>query len=91
MTKKVVLGGGCFWGMQDLIRKQNGVVKTTVGYSGGNVENPTYENHEGHAEVVEIEYDPATFTVKEKEMERIEFYSILSVNNIKTSFSLRGQ
>ncbi|OGC69551.1 peptide-methionine (S)-S-oxide reductase [candidate division WWE3 bacterium RIFOXYC1_FULL_39_7] len=65
MTKKVVLGGGCFWGMQDLIRKQNGVVKTTVGYSGGNVENPTYENHEGHAEVVEIEYDPAKTSFKQ--------------------------
>ncbi len=57
MTKKIVLGGGCFWGLQDLIRKQPGVVKTTVGYSGGSVENPTYENHAGHAEVVQIEYD----------------------------------
>ncbi len=53
MIKKTVLGGGCFWGMQDLIRKQKGIVNTTVGYSGGSVENPTYENHEGHAEVVE--------------------------------------
>lgn len=57
MLKKIVLGGGCFWGLQDLIRKQTGVVKTTVGYSGGEVLNPTYENHTGHAEVVEIEYD----------------------------------
>lgn len=57
MTKKIVLGGGCFWGLQDLIRKQAGVVKTTVGYSGGEIANPTYENHEGHAEVVEIQYD----------------------------------
>ncbi len=57
MIKKIVLGGGCFWGLQDLIRKQEGVVATTVGYSGGSVINPTYENHEGHAEVVEIEYD----------------------------------
>lgn len=57
MIKKIVLGGGCFWGLQDLIRKQTGVIKTTVGYSGGEVENPTYENHAGHAEVVEIEYD----------------------------------
>ncbi len=57
MIKKVVFGGGCFWGLQDLIRKQPGVVNTTVGYSGGEVENPTYENHKGHAEVVEIEYD----------------------------------
>lgn len=57
MIKKIVLGGGCFWGLQDLIRKQTGVIKTTVGYSGGQVLNPTYENHAGHAEVVEIEYD----------------------------------
>ena len=59
MIKKVVLGGGCFWGMQDLIRALDGVVETTVGYSGGKVKDPTYENHEGHAEVVEIAYDTA--------------------------------
>lgn len=53
----MVLGGGCFWGLEELIGKQEGVVKTTVGYSGGKIENPTYENHEGHAEAVEIEYD----------------------------------
>ncbi len=57
MIKKIVLAGGCFWGLQDLIRKQHGIVSTTVGYTGGKVENPTYENHEGHAEAVEIEYD----------------------------------
>lgn len=57
MIKKIVLAGGCFWGLQDLIRQQQGVVKTQVGYTGGEVENPTYENHEGHAEAVEIEYD----------------------------------
>ncbi len=64
MLKKIVLGGGCFWGMQDLIRKQEGVVNTRVGYSGGKVENPTYENHEGHAEVVEIEYDTEKISLK---------------------------
>ena len=57
MIKKIVLAGGCFWGLEDLIRKQPGVVNTTVGYTGGSVVNPTYENHEGHAEAVEIEYD----------------------------------
>lgn len=57
MTKKIVLAGGCFWGMEDLIRNQPGVTNTIVGYAGGNVENPTYENHEGHAEAVEVEYD----------------------------------
>ncbi len=57
MIKKIVLAGGCFWGLEDLIKKQIGVINTTVGYTGGVVENPTYENHEGHAEAVEIEYD----------------------------------
>ncbi len=57
MTRKIVLAGGCFWGLEDLIRKQPGVVNTTVGYTGGQVANPTYENHKGHAEAVEIEYD----------------------------------
>jgi peptide-methionine (S)-S-oxide reductase len=57
MIKKIVLAGGCFWGLQDLIRKQPGVIKTRVGYTGGSVKNPTYTNHEGHAEAVEIEYD----------------------------------
>lgn len=55
--KKIIIAGGCFWGMEELIRKQPGVVNTTVGYTGGKVENPTYENHEGHAEAVEIEYE----------------------------------
>jgi peptide-methionine (S)-S-oxide reductase len=57
-SKTMVLAGGCFWGMEELIRKQPGVLNTTVGYTGGKVENPTYQNHEGHAEAVEIEYDP---------------------------------
>jgi len=57
MLKKAIFAGGCFWGLQDLIRKQDGIVKTQVGYTGGSVENPTYENHTGHAEAVEIEYD----------------------------------
>jgi len=58
MTKKIVLAGGCFWGLEELIRSQPGVVDTLVGYTGGSVDNPTYENHTGHAEAVEIEYDP---------------------------------
>jgi len=57
MSKKIVLAGGCFWGMEELIRKQPGVINTQVGYTGGIVENPTYENHKGHAEAVEIEFD----------------------------------
>ncbi len=53
------LAGGCFWGMQDLLRAQPGVIRTEVGYTGGKVRNATYQNHEGHAEAVEIWFDPA--------------------------------
>ncbi|RWD50429.1 MAG: peptide-methionine (S)-S-oxide reductase [Mesorhizobium sp.] len=58
MTEKAVLAGGCFWGMQDLIRKLPGVVETRVGYTGGNVPNATYRNHGDHAEGIEIVFDP---------------------------------
>lgn len=54
---RAVLAGGCFWGMQDLIRKQVGVEKTRVGYTGGDVKNATYRNHGTHAEAIEIEFD----------------------------------
>jgi peptide-methionine (S)-S-oxide reductase len=64
MTKKIVLAGGCFWGLEDLIRDQPGVINTEVGYTGGSVENPTYQNHEGHAEAVEIEFDPEKTSYK---------------------------
>lgn len=57
-TERAVLAGGCFWGMQDLIRKLPGVVSTRVGYSGGNVRNATYRNHGNHAESIEIIFDP---------------------------------
>lgn len=57
-TKATVLAGGCFWGMEDLFRARPGVVDTEVGYAGGKNENPTYENHPGHAEALRIEYDP---------------------------------
>lgn len=57
-TEKAILAGGCFWGMQDLIRKRPGVVSTRVGYSGGDVPNATYRNHGTHAEAIEIEFDP---------------------------------
>ncbi|MQY29314.1 peptide-methionine (S)-S-oxide reductase MsrA [Nocardia aurantia] len=58
-TRKAILAGGCFWGVEDLIRKQPGVVSTEVGYTGGRNDHPTYRNHPGHAEAVEITYDPA--------------------------------
>jgi peptide-methionine (S)-S-oxide reductase len=57
-TQRAVLAGGCFWGMQDLIRKQPGVISTRVGYTGGEVAHATYRNHEGHAEAIEIIFDP---------------------------------
>jgi peptide-methionine (S)-S-oxide reductase len=57
-TERALLAGGCFWGMQDLIRKQPGVVSTRVGYTGGDVPNATYRNHGTHAEAIEIEFDP---------------------------------
>ena len=56
--ERAVLAGGCFWGMQDLIRRHDGVISTRVGYSGGDVPNATYRNHEGHAEAIEIIFDP---------------------------------
>ena len=57
-TEKAILAGGCFWGMQDLLRRRPGVISTRVGYTGGNVANATYRNHEGHAEAIEIIFDP---------------------------------
>ncbi|MEQ5872363.1 peptide-methionine (S)-S-oxide reductase MsrA [Sagittula sp. NFXS13] len=58
MSERAVLAGGCFWGMQDLIRKLPGVEKTVVGYTGGDVPNATYRNHGTHAEGIEIIFDP---------------------------------
>jgi peptide-methionine (S)-S-oxide reductase len=57
-TERAVLAGGCFWGMQDLIRKMPGVLSTRVGYTGGDVPNATYRNHGSHAEGIEIVFDP---------------------------------
>ena len=59
------LAGGCFWGMEDLIRKLPGVIDTTVGYTGGDVANATYQNHEGHAEAIEIKYDPSKISYEQ--------------------------
>jgi peptide-methionine (S)-S-oxide reductase len=58
-TKTAILAGGCFWGIQDLIRMLPGVESTRVGYTGGQNDHPTYRNHPGHAEAIEITYDPA--------------------------------
>ena len=66
MTKETaILAGGCFWGMQDLIRKRPGVIGTTVGYTGGDVANATYRNHGSHAEGIAIEFDPAVVSYRE--------------------------
>ena len=64
-TERAVLAGGCFWGMQDLIRKQRGVVSTRVGYSGGDVANATYRNHGTHAEAIEVIFDPALLSYRD--------------------------
>lgn len=65
MTETAILAGGCFWGMQDLIRRQPGVISTRVGYSGGDVENATYRHHGTHAEAVEIVFDPERTSYRE--------------------------
>jgi peptide-methionine (S)-S-oxide reductase len=57
-NESAVLAGGCFWGTQDLLRRSSGVISTRVGYTGGDVANATYRNHEGHAEAIEIVFDP---------------------------------
>jgi peptide-methionine (S)-S-oxide reductase len=62
--ERAVLAGGCFWGMQDLIRRYPGVVSTRVGYTGGNVPNATYRNHGTHAESIEIIFDPAMISYR---------------------------
>lgn len=64
-VKKVYIAGGCFWGMEDLFRKRPGIEDTEVGYMGGNNENPTYQNHPGHAEALEIAYDSNETSFKE--------------------------
>lgn len=63
-TERAVLAGGCFWGMQDLIRKMPGVASTRVGYSGGDVPNATYRHHGTHAEAIEIIFDPAVLSYR---------------------------
>ena len=65
VNEKAILAGGCFWGMQDLIRRQPGVVSTRVGYSGGDVPNATYRNHGTHAEAIEIVFDPEQTSYRE--------------------------
>jgi peptide-methionine (S)-S-oxide reductase len=64
-TERALLAGGCFWGMQDLIRKRPGIISTRVGYAGGEVPHATYRNHGNHAEAIEIIFDPAQTTFRD--------------------------
>ena len=64
-NKKAYIAGGCFWGMEDLFRNRSGILDTEVGYIGGENDNPTYRNHPGHAEGIEITYDPSITSFKE--------------------------
>ena len=68
MSERAVLAGGCFWGMQDLIRKMPGVVSTRVGYTGGDVPNATYRYHGTHAEAIEVIFDPEKITYRKPEL-----------------------
>ncbi|MDL2358054.1 MAG: peptide-methionine (S)-S-oxide reductase MsrA [Pseudomonadota bacterium] len=63
-TETAILAGGCFWGMQDLIRRMPGVLSTRVGYTGGDVPNATYRNHGSHAEAIELIFDPAKLSYR---------------------------
>ena len=64
-TETAILAGGCFWGMQELIRQLPGVVSTRVGYSGGDVPNATYRHHGSHAEAIEVVFDPARLAYRD--------------------------
>jgi peptide-methionine (S)-S-oxide reductase len=64
-SERAILAGGCFWGVQELLRKMDGVLSTRVGYSGGDVANATYRNHGTHAEAVEIVFDPARIAYRD--------------------------
>ena len=64
-TEKAILAGGCFWGVEELIRHLPGVISTVVGYTGGDVRNATYRNHGTHAEGIEIVFDPAIISYRE--------------------------
>jgi peptide-methionine (S)-S-oxide reductase len=63
-TERAVLAGGCFWGVQDLLRRYPGVISTRVGYTGGEVPNATYRNHGNHAEAIEITFDPQAISYR---------------------------
>ena len=63
-TERAILAGGCFWGLEDLLRRKRGVISTRVGYIGGEMAAPTYDDHHGHAEAVEVVFDPALLSYR---------------------------
>jgi peptide-methionine (S)-S-oxide reductase len=65
MARKACIAGGCFWGLEELVRTLPGVIDTEAGYTGGENENPTYEHHPGHAEALEVTYDPDVLSYRE--------------------------
>jgi peptide-methionine (S)-S-oxide reductase len=65
IKERAILAGGCFWGVQDLLRRKDGVLSTRTGYTGGTIPNATYRNHRGHAEAVEIVFDPTRISFRE--------------------------
>ena len=64
-AETAILAGGCFWGVEELLRHRDGVISTRVGYTGGENDNPTYRNHPGHAEAVEIVFDPERISYRD--------------------------
>ena len=85
-THTAILAGGCFWGMQDLIRKLPGVTDTRVGYTGGDLDNPGYKDvssgRTGHAESIKIEFDPNAISYRQI----LEFFFQILNNHLFTSF-----
>jgi peptide-methionine (S)-S-oxide reductase len=81
VQERAVLAGGCFWGMQDLIRTMPGVITTRVGYTGGDVSDATYRNHGTHAEGIEIMFDPAVLSYRQL----LEFFSRSTIPVPKTA------
>ena len=82
-----ILAGGCFWGVQDLIRKQPGVISTRVGYTGGDVPNATYYNPAGHAEAIEIIFDPEKISYRDL----LEFFFQIHDPTTKNRASTHGE
>ena len=79
-NEKAVLAGGCFWGVEELFRQQNGVINTEVGYTGGDVPNATYRNHGSHAEGIEITFDPEKISYRDLLMYFFKIHDPTTVN-----------